>query len=275
VLINPKVPASEIFPRKGSSLIENSANQVQHVRGCENPDRNRLAVDSFRPLPKAQTALAGCPGAKERLGGRAVLALCRGRCAMSRALGLKSVATCLSAGSHPPAAQSVTGRGCEKPNPKETIMTLARPMFPPVDPTRRRFLSQAAGVAAGGSVLALATIPPARAVAAPASTLDPVFSLIEAHRTARAAYLIALDGQNRLDAIGDRSRDWVAEAQYETDADAFAALIETAPTTFAGLLAWASYLEDISKLEAWMFEGEGPTLLVTLVNALGNLQVTS
>jgi hypothetical protein len=84
-----------------------------------------------RPPPKAQIALAGCPGAKERLGGRAVLALCRGRCAMSRAARLKSAATCLSAGSHPPAAQSVTGRGCEKPNRKPTTMTIERPMFPP------------------------------------------------------------------------------------------------------------------------------------------------
>jgi len=31
------------------------------------------------------------------------------------------------------------------------------------DPTRRRFLSQAAGAATGGTVLALATIPPALA----------------------------------------------------------------------------------------------------------------
>jgi hypothetical protein len=51
-------------------------------------------------------------------------------------------------------------------------MTIERPMFPPIDPTRRRFLSQAAGVAAGGAVLALATIPPALAAAAQASPLD-------------------------------------------------------------------------------------------------------
>jgi hypothetical protein len=43
----------------------------------------------------------------------------------------------------------------------------------PVDATsRRRFLTNAAGVAAGGTVLALATIPPAPAIAAPASPLD-------------------------------------------------------------------------------------------------------
>jgi len=62
----------------------------------------------------------------------------------------------------------------------------------PVVSTRRRFLSQAAGAAAGGTALALAPIPPAPAAAAPAGLLDPVFGLIEAHRTARAAYLVAL-----------------------------------------------------------------------------------
>jgi hypothetical protein len=93
---------------------------------------------------------------------------------MSRALGLKSVATCLSAGFHPPAARSVFRvSAVESQTERPTTMTLARPMFPPVDPTRRRFLSQAAGVAAGGAILALAIVPPARAVAAPASTLDP------------------------------------------------------------------------------------------------------
>jgi hypothetical protein len=44
-------------------------------------------------------------------------------------------------------------------------MTLARPMFPPVDPTRRRFLSQAASTAAGSAVLALATVTPAPSAA--------------------------------------------------------------------------------------------------------------
>jgi hypothetical protein len=52
-----------------------------------------------------------------------------------------------------------------------------------VDATsRRHFLTQAAGVAAGGTFLALATIPPASAVAAPAGSLDPVFALVAAHK---------------------------------------------------------------------------------------------
>src|SRR5215211_4901598 len=41
------------------------------------------------------------------------------------------------------------------------------PTNAPVDQTRRRFLSTAAGVATGGAALALATIPPAAVAAAP------------------------------------------------------------------------------------------------------------
>jgi hypothetical protein len=194
---------------------------------------------------------------------------------MSRALGLKSVATCLSAGSHPPAAQSVTGRGCEKPNPKETIMTIERPMFPPVDSTRRRFLSQAAGVAAGGTVLALAAIPPSPAQTAPAGALDPAFGLIEAHRMAQAALLVALAEQNRLEQIGDPTACSISDAEADAQNDAFNELIETAPATLAGLQAWAAYLGEIMNAEDWMFDEAGQTLVATLVEALGNLAVTS
>jgi hypothetical protein len=68
-------------------------------------------------------------------------------------------------------------------------MTIERPMFPPVDPTRRRFLSVAVG---GATVLTLA---PARA-AEPA--VDPIFAAIEAHRKADAAADVAFAECNRL-----------------------------------------------------------------------------
>lgn len=59
----------------------------------------------------------------------------------------------------------------------------------PAGATRRRFLSQAAAVAAGGSILALATCQPAPAIAAPMAPLasseaDPIFALIEEYRVA-------------------------------------------------------------------------------------------
>jgi hypothetical protein len=64
----------------------------------------------------------------------------------------------------------------------DTILTAA--------PTRRRFLSQVAGVAAGGAILALATNPPAPAVAALTGTAanpEVIFGLIEDHRAAVAS----------------------------------------------------------------------------------------
>ena len=81
----------------------------------------------------------------------------------------------------------------------------------PVVSTRRRFLSQAADIAAGGTVLALATIPPASAIAAPAAAaFDPVYDLIAAHRKAYAALLVALKEQTRLERIGDPLADSIA-----------------------------------------------------------------
>jgi hypothetical protein len=139
--------------------------------------------------------------------------------------------------------------------------------------SRRRFLSQAAGVAAGGTVLALATVSPQPAVAAPAGTLDPVFSLIEAHRTAYAAYLVALAEHTKLDRLGDPDAYLISEAPCDAQMDAFIDLIQTAPTTFAGLQAWAAYLDEIRIVEGWMFEEAAQTLVVTLVEALGNLAV--
>jgi hypothetical protein len=141
-------------------------------------------------------------------------------------------------------------------------------MFPPVDPTRRRFLSATAGLAASGTAIALA-IPPAPAAAA----FDPVFDSIEAHRTARAALLAALAEQNRLEEIGDRSGHWLASGACHASSEAFDRLIATAPTTSAGLQAWAAHLDEIRHEEAWMFEDGAPALIATLVEALENLVV--
>ena len=145
------------------------------------------------------------------------------------------------------------------------------PTNTPVAQTRRRFLSTAASVAAGGTVLALATMPPASAATAPAGLPDPVFGLIEAYRTVAAAYLVALEEQNALELIGDPSSDRVAEAPCHAAMEAFNDLIETAPTTFAGLRAWASYLDEIRKADEWMFEETAPTLVMVFVEALENL----
>jgi hypothetical protein len=67
--------------------------------------------------------------------------------------------------------------------------------------------------------------------------------ITRASRSRTRGYLVALAG--RLDVIDDLSADW----EYVTDADEFNDLIETAPTTFAGLVAWASYLDEFGKVE--------------------------
>jgi hypothetical protein len=149
------------------------------------------------------------------------------------------------------------------------------PTNTPIDTTRRRFLSQAAGVAASGTALALATIPPVPAASTPASPLDPVYGLIETHRSAREVWEVALEEKNRLDLIGDPSGEDLDEVPCHAAMDAFNDLVETAPTTFAGLVAWAMYLEEVRKVDAWIFQEEGAALVVTLAEALRNLAVVS
>jgi hypothetical protein len=91
-----------------------------------------------------------------------------------------------------------------------------------------------------------------------------------------AAYVIALAEHTRLDRLGDPAAYLISEAPFMAQLDALNDLIGTAPTTFVGLQAWASHLNEIRHVdEAWMFEEEAPTLVVTLVAALGNLAVTS
>jgi hypothetical protein len=97
---------------------------------------------------------------------------------------------------------------------------------------------------------------------------DPVFGLIEAHRTASAAHTAVLKEEAHRE-------DWDTEAVCHADMDAFESLIETAPITLSGLVAWAGYLNGVRKVEPWMFADQGATLVVTLVEALGNLAVTS
>jgi hypothetical protein len=70
-------------------------------------------------------------------------------------------------------------------------MTIERPMFPPVDPTRRRMLT----IAAGGAVAAAI---PADARVYPGHAADPIFAAIEAHRKADAAADIAFAESSRL-----------------------------------------------------------------------------
>ncbi len=114
----------------------------------------------------------------------------------------------------------------------------------------------------------------AATIAAPAmGGVDPVsMALIETHRTANAAHLAALAEQTRLELIGDPGADLVTEAPCHAAMSAFNELIATAPRTLASLRAWAAYLGEISDSgEGWIFEEEGPALVATFAEALGNL----
>jgi hypothetical protein len=75
-------------------------------------------------------------------------------------------------------------------------MTIERPMFPPVDPTRRRLLT----IAAAGSIAGLI---PTIASALPD---DPIYAALDAFRFAEAAFYAERSG-DIPDEIGDRWSD--------------------------------------------------------------------
>jgi hypothetical protein len=121
-----------------------------------------------------------------------------------------------------------------------------------VDATsRRRFLAQAAGVAAGGTVLALAAIPPASALVAPAGALDPVFALIAEKRAADIAHCEALAVQGEFEGRRDHSSDAAIEARESSEAACHYAnevdwkLATTVPTTIAGVAAVLRFANEI------------------------------
>src|SRR4051812_38626205 len=119
--------------------------------------------------------------------------------AVQRVSALKS-ARLVALASDQPSAAGLTPARALIGQTQSTTMTIERPMFPPVDPTRRRFLSTTAGIATAGATLALAG-PPARAVA------DPVFALIEAHKATDAALAAACAEKSRLEEFGDWNAD--------------------------------------------------------------------
>jgi hypothetical protein len=144
--------------------------------------------------------------------------------------------------------------------------------------SRRRFLSQAAGVAAGGTVLALATIPPASAVAAPASPLDPVFALIAAHKKiVGTVHAIELE-INRTVEIDEiiALEEGAFSEQNSVEMDLFIELTEAVPTTLAGVVALVAYLDQIHKKDPCKFEDNYATPVIgALAEAFRRIAVTS
>src|SRR3954470_16021537 len=132
--------------------------------------------------------------------------------------------------------------------------------------TRRGFLSTAAALAASAAV----AIP---ANAADASTPDPIFEAIEAHRAARLAFENAVSRGSALEQElpGEKTRSWIMvweQTIVETDdprwidsirevhrtsdaeTDAACALASIAPTTMAGVVGLLQYAISV-RPEEW------------------------
>jgi len=117
----------------------------------------------------------------------------------------------------------------------------------PVDTTRRRFLSVAAGAIAATAITT--------STAAPA--IDPIFDLIDAHRKAHAAHMASLELQNRFERrYGAGQGSWVSTKPCHDENDAFEALIAAPTTTLPSLVAKLDYMEELSsEFETeWMIE---------------------
>ena len=122
-------------------------------------------------------------------------------------------------------------------------MTIERPMFPPVDPTRRHLLT----VAAGSAVAAV--IPTATLTAAPA--VDPIHAAIKCHSDLAKICDAAWKVRGRCKDFGTlteaeeaeirKLNDAVDEAHLPLEAAA-EDLCNTVPTTTAGLIAALFYM---------------------------------
>jgi hypothetical protein len=137
-------------------------------------------------------------------------------------------------------------------------MTIERPMFPPVDLTRRKFLSVAAGAAVVG-------IPTSTAAAKPPVSqnsasndvekrdmpVDPAFALIAEKLAADIAHCEAIDAQDEADTCYGFRSEAAAEAADNCAAAGHAVnevdwkLANTPPTTLAGVTAVLRFANEI------------------------------
>lgn len=166
-------------------------------------------------------------------------------------------------------------------------MTLERPMFPPVDPSRRGFLAQAAVVAAGGAALGVA-LPLPVAAGSPERVPDPIYAAIERHRRAyqdwmdnlgedeieaavprelRKSDLVgALHGDSDWQVAGDDPR-WIAHIEtacrVDTEnADAAIELVSFDSISLAGAVALLKYVATVEAKDP----GAWPADLMTVDN---------
>jgi hypothetical protein len=131
------------------------------------------------------------------------------------------------------------------------------PTNTPIDTTRRRFIAVAAGASvASVGTMAVAAMPTA-APDSPACTLDPIFAVIERHRKACREHNEALDTHMDFEEVGmtgeklEKYESLVAETDAAHDRlDDFGCdLINTKPTTLAGILALCRYINPLFEEE--------------------------
>jgi hypothetical protein len=119
-------------------------------------------------------------------------------------------------------------------------MTIERPMFPPVDPTRRHLLT----IAAGGAVAVVAGIPALAGV-------DPAFAMIADKLAADVAHEKACDALSDAEERYGFHSDAVEEAWENSGAACHAAdevgwkLANTPPTTLAGVAAVLRFANEV------------------------------
>jgi hypothetical protein len=131
------------------------------------------------------------------------------------------------------------------------------PTNTPIDSKRRRFLAVAAGASlASVGTLAVAAMPTAAPDSA-ACAVDPIYAAIEAHRKACREHHEAIDIHMDFEEVGmtgaklEKYNSLVAEtdaAYYRLD-DVGCDLINTRPTTLAGILALCRYITPLFEEE--------------------------
>jgi len=126
----------------------------------------------------------------------------------------------------------------------------------PVDPTRQRYLTVAAAASAvGAGTLAAAAMAPdvPKAVTAPIGQ-DPIHAVIERHRKAAREHIEAVRIQFAYEEHGgiqgERREEYerlvaLTDTAYYAMDEAGCALVNTRPTTLAGILALCRYIEPL------------------------------
>jgi hypothetical protein len=126
---------------------------------------------------------------------------------------------------------------------KATRVLSTLPTNTPIDTKRHNFLSIAAGAAVAAAI-------PTAALAA-ATAIDPIYAVIERHRKACREHNEAIDTHMDFEEVGmtgeklEKYNSLVAEtdAAYDRLDDVGCDLINTKPTTFAGILALCRYVK--------------------------------